>query len=78
MKMVSSTELQNNFGKYLKEVQNGEEIMILKSGKTVARLISEESNRHFLSDELAGLLREDIDYERALDEAFKDKYGLTD
>ena len=36
---TTATDIQNNFGKYLKAVQEGNEIIILKKGKEVARLI---------------------------------------
>ena len=42
MLTVTATEIQNNFGKYLQAVQLGNEIIILKNGVEVARLISKE------------------------------------
>ena len=39
---TTATDIQNNFGKYLKAVQEGNEIIILKKGKEVARLISKD------------------------------------
>lgn len=36
---VPSTQVQNNFGKYLKYAQANEEIIITKKGRTVARLL---------------------------------------
>lgn len=35
---VSSTDMQNNFGKYLKFAEAGEEIIVTKNGKDVAKL----------------------------------------
>ena len=35
--IVTTTEIQNNFGKYLKEVENGD-VIITKNGKKIARL----------------------------------------
>ena len=37
MQTVKTTELQNNFGKYLQAVIDGNEIVIIKNGKEVAR-----------------------------------------
>ena len=34
---VTTTDLQNNFGKYLQAVQLGDEIIVLKNGAEVAR-----------------------------------------
>ncbi len=58
---ATATEIQNNFGHYLKAVQSGDEIIILKNGKEVARLISHESSVTFLTDSLTGILKNDYD-----------------
>lgn len=67
---VSATDMQNNFGQYLQAVQSGDEILILKNGKEVARLISNTSAVSFLTDTLTGVLQgdyteDDIRQERA-------------
>lgn len=58
---VTATDIQNNFGKYLQAVQMGNEIIILKNGNEVARLISKESCVSFLTDSLTGVLKENYD-----------------
>lgn len=58
---VTATDMQNNFGKYLQAVQMGDEIIILKNGNEVARLISKESSVSFLTDSLTGVLKNDYD-----------------
>ncbi len=46
--IISTTEVQNNFGKYLKLAAEGEEILITSHGRIVATLISyKEYNAHF-------------------------------
>ena len=65
MTTVTATELQNNFGKYLQAVQGGNEVVILRNGKEVARLISHEQSVSFLTDSLVGVLKSDYD-ERAI------------
>ncbi|MBR6629872.1 MAG: type II toxin-antitoxin system prevent-host-death family antitoxin, partial [Bacteroidaceae bacterium] len=40
MTKATATEVQNNFGRFLKLVQEGQEIVIMKNGSEVARLIS--------------------------------------
>ncbi|MBE6709642.1 MAG: type II toxin-antitoxin system Phd/YefM family antitoxin [Ruminococcaceae bacterium] len=65
MTTVTATELQNNFGKFLKMVQEGQEIVILKNGSEVARLISKKQTVSFLSDSLVGVLSSDIDEKKA-------------
>ena len=44
---VSSTDIQNNFEKYLRLVQNGEEVIILSKDKAIARLISHDKSISF-------------------------------
>ncbi len=58
---ATATDVQNNFGRFLQAVQSGDEIVILKNGKEVARLISHESSVSFLTDSLTGVLKNDYD-----------------
>lgn len=58
---ATATDVQNNFGRYLQAVQTGDEVIILKNGKEVARLISHESSVSFLTDSLTGILKHDYD-----------------
>ena len=60
MQTVKTTELQNNFGKYLQAVIDGNEIIIIKNGKEVARLIPKDKTVSYLSDSLLGILKNDI------------------
>lgn len=39
---VSTTKFQNSFGKYLKQVMLGDEVIVTKNGKSVAKLIKNE------------------------------------
>ena len=56
MLTATATDVQNNFGKYLQAVQMGNEIIILKNGVEVARLISKSKTVSFLTDSLTGIL----------------------
>lgn len=58
---VTAAEIQNNFSHYLQAVQQGDEVIILKNGKKVARLVSCESSGSFLTDSLTGVLKNDYD-----------------
>ena len=58
---ATATDVQNNFGRYLQSVISGDEIIILKNGKEVARLISRDSSVSFLTDSLTGVLKKDYD-----------------
>lgn len=61
MFIVTDIDLKTNFDYYLKAVQQGDEIIILKNGKKIARLISCESSVSFLTDSLTGVLKNDYD-----------------
>lgn len=74
---VTATDIQNNFGHYLQEVQNGNEIIILKNGKETARLISKDSSVSFLTDALTGVLKNDHDDKAILAERLA-KYESID
>ena len=65
MTTATATEVQNNFGKYLQMVQAGGEIIVMKNGKEVARLVSHEKSVSFLTDSLLGVLKGDYDDQEA-------------
>lgn len=77
MTTATATDIQNNFGKYLQSVQLGEEIIILKNGKEVARLISHDKSVSFLTDSLRGVLSNDYDDKAIRNERMK-KYESID
>ena len=58
--IVTSMEVQNNFGKYI-ELALNQEIIITKNGFAVARLIG--MNRKSLSEQLCGIIPVDVDEE---------------
>ena len=77
MTTATATEVQNNFGKYLAMVQRGDEVIVLKNGKEVARLISNERSVSFLTDSLVGVLSGNYDDKEVRTERMK-KYESTD
>lgn len=77
MTTVTATDIQNNFGKYLQSVQMGEEVIILRNGKEVARLISHEKSVSFLTDSLRGVLSNNYDDKSVRSERMK-KYESAD
>lgn len=58
IKIASATEVQNNFGKYLQYAMENGEVVILRNGKRVARIISEEATVGYLTDSLLGVLKQ--------------------
>lgn len=71
MTVATATEVQNNFGRVLKVAQEGGEVVILKNGVEVARLVSKEKTMSFLSDQLVGVLSNDVDEKAAKAERMK-------
>lgn len=65
--LVSSTDVQNNFGKYLK-LAASQEILITRNGTVVARLIGIKNREKSLSGQLRGIIPADIDEKAAKDE----------
>ena len=61
MLTATATEIKNNFGRYLSAVQSGDEVIITKNGKEVARIVSRRSSVSFLTDSLTGVLKNDYD-----------------
>lgn len=68
---VTATDVQNNFGKYLQMVQKGEEIIILRNGVEMARMISHDKSVSFLTDSLTGVLKSDYDDKNIREERAK-------
>ena len=58
--IVNATDFQNNVGKYL-ALADSEEVVILRNGRQIARLLGIEKTVSFLSDKLLGILPGDID-----------------
>lgn len=77
MLTATATDVQNNFGKYLQAVQMGNEIIILKNGVEVARLISKNKTVSFLTDSLTGILSNNYDEKSTKEERLR-KYEAID
>ena len=75
---ATATDLQNNFGKYLKVIMNGGEVIVVRNGKEVGRMIPKESAVSFLTDSLMGILGEEEDWQDAREEFLREKYEITD
>ncbi len=79
--MATATEVKNNFGKYLDMVMNGQQIMITKNGKEVARMVPKDEVVKSLTSQLLGILPDTIaleDEKEELTKALKEKHGITD
>lgn len=71
MTTATATDVQNNFGKYLNMVQTGRDVIIMKNGKEVARLMSYDKSVSFLTDSLVGVLKGDYNEKEARSERMR-------
>ena len=72
--IATATEMQNNFGRYLAMVQEGNEIIVTKNGKEVGRFIPREKAVSYLTDSLAGIRKGDTDLDKAREKRLGKKY----
>ena len=75
---ATSTEMQNNFGRYLHFVMNGGEVIVTKNGKEVGRFIPRNAAVSYLTDSLTGILKESVEIDQARAERLKAKYESAD
>ena len=75
---ATATEMQNNFGRYLSIVMSGHEVIVTKNGKEVGRFVPRDAAISYLTDSLAGILKENHDADQAREEGLKEKYEITD
>ncbi len=75
---ATSTEMQNNFGKYLHIVMNGGEVIVTRNGKEVGRFIPRRAAVSYLTDSLTGILSGNADLDLAREERLKAKYESAD
>ena len=75
---ATSTEIQNNFGRYLRIVMNGGEVIITRNGKEVGRVIPRKAAVSYLTDSLTGILSEKTDMDHVKEERLKAKYESAD
>lgn len=74
---ATATEMQNNFGKYLNMVMNGNEVIVTKNGKEVGRFIPKNTTISYLTDSLTGILKRTYDLEQERDSSLRGKYEIT-
>ena len=75
---ATSTEMQNNFGRYLHLVMNGGEVVVTRNGKEVGRFIPRYAVVSYLTDSLTGILSNDVSLEQAKDERMRARYSPSD
>lgn len=75
---ATATEMQNNFGRYLSLVQDGNEIIVTRNGNEIGRFVPREAALSYLTDSLTGILKGDDEYSDAGEERVKERYAITD
>lgn len=75
---ATATEMQNNFGKYLNMVINGNEIIVTKNGREIGRFIPKDSAVSYLTDSLTGILKSDTNLEQERETSLRRKYEIAD
>ena len=75
---ATATELQNNFGKYLKIVMDGGEVIVTRNGKEVGRFVPKDTVASFLTDSLTGILNRNDDWKDEKEEILREAYEITD
>ena len=76
--IATATEMQNNFGKYLNMIINGNEVIVTKNGKEIGRLIPKNAAVSYLTDSLTGILKGNCNLEQERDSTLREKYEITD
>ena len=76
--MATATEMKNQFGKYLQMVINGNEVIVTRNGQEVGRFIPKEKTVSYLTDSLTGILKGNMDLDKAREDALREKYEITD
>ncbi len=76
--IVTETEMQNNFEKYLNLVMKGQQIVVTKNGKEIGRFVPKNVTVSYLTDSLTGVLKENYDLDDEKTKRLNEKYGIGD
>lgn len=75
---ATATEMQNNFGRYLSLVMDGQEIIVTRNGREVGRFIPKDAAVSYLTDSLTGILKGNYDMDTEKAERLREKYEAVD
>ena len=78
VEITTATEIQNNLGKYLNLVMEGQEIIVTKNGHEVGRFIPKNAVVSYLTDSLTGILKEDYKVDEIKTGRLLEKHGPID
>ena len=75
---ATATQMQNNFGKYLNLVMNGQEVIATKNGKEVECLVPKNTVVSYLSDSLTGIIKNEYKLDDIKTERLLEKHDSAD
>ncbi len=75
-KVVTVSEIQNNFDKYLDLVMKGQQIVVTKNGKEIGRFVPKNTTISYLTDTLTGILKDNYDLDDEKIKRLNEKYGI--
>lgn len=75
---ATTTEMQNDFGRYLNLVMSGQEVIVTKNGHEVGRFIPKDATVSYLTDSITGILKNNYDLDKEKEERLKKKYDTID
>lgn len=75
---ATATEMQNNFGRYLNLVIDGQEVIVTKNGKEVGRFIPKSTAISYLTDSLTGILKGGDSADDLREARLREKYEIAD
>ena len=75
---ATATEMQNNFGRYLNLVMNGQGVVVTRNGKEIGRFVPKNSTVSYLTDSLTGILKGDYGLDEVKAERLLEKHGPID
>ncbi len=79
MRIINTHEAKTHLSKLLERVARGEEIIIAKAGKPIARLVGYKSPKHERTGgQWKGLVRMSDDFDAPLPDELKDAFGVED
>ena len=76
--IATATQMQNNFGKYLNLVIEGQEVIVTKNGKEIGRLVPKNTVVSYLTDSLTGIIKNEYSLDDIKTERLLKKHGSAD
>ena len=76
--IATATEMHNNFERYLNLIMLGQEVIVTVNGKEIGRFVPKDAIDSYLTDSLAGILKEGYELNEERMKRLSKKYGFID